>query len=293
MSKTFLLLREDGTIALSLSPAKDRWLLGNGADADLLASEELQLQREEAGITATALGLAKHNGQEIANKVHLEDGDALTIGQETFFFQDGSLAAAALNSIPAGVRWVLKVIAGPNLGAEMPVAKDVSIGSDPSCDVILSDLSVAARHAKLSLGDNPKLIPLASVIYQGKRIDGQVSLEHGSQIGLGTTSLALIDKEVLQMPFTWKEKKWQFPNRWAIAIFALLLLGSLAIGKGKQETTPRGTDRYPAPAFPSHRLSATRGRTPSRRDISQPKPIAKSSSTSWRRFRKSPRLAIA
>ena len=51
----------------------------------------------------------------------------------------------------------LRTFAGPNIGAEVMLPEGVyTIGTDGSCDIVLSDSSLAARHAAFSVAPRQK-----------------------------------------------------------------------------------------------------------------------------------------
>ena len=66
----------------------------------------------------------------------------------------------------------LKILAGPHRGGELtlPESGELSIGSDDACDIVLSDPSLAGRHALLSLAGQQqgRLIPQEGVVASGE-----------------------------------------------------------------------------------------------------------------------------
>lgn len=99
-------------------------------------------------------------------------------------------------------RWLLKVLSGPNTGAEFAMHGGSSylIGTDTqTCDIVFQDLSVSRRHAKLSidLKDNAVLEDLQSrngTFVDGEKIDKK-SLSGNVLVSMGTTTFMLIDRE--------------------------------------------------------------------------------------------------
>ena len=63
----------------------------------------------------------------------------------------------------------LKILTGPNRGGELllPENGEISIGSDDACDLVLSDPSLAGRHALLRLNGQARLIPLEGTVSAG------------------------------------------------------------------------------------------------------------------------------
>lgn len=99
-------------------------------------------------------------------------------------------------------RWLLKVLSGPNTGAEFAMHSGSSylIGTDTqSCDIIFQDLSVSRKHARLTidLRDNGVLEDLQSrngTFVDGERIDKK-PLSGNVLVSMGTTTFLLIDRE--------------------------------------------------------------------------------------------------
>jgi type III secretion system YscD/HrpQ family protein len=100
-------------------------------------------------------------------------------------------------------RFILKVIAGPNSGAEFALDTDRSylIGTDATtCDIIFNDLSVSREHARLTIDkeSNVSIEDLNSrngVLVDRERIVQTHSLAANSVVTLGTSSFMLIDRE--------------------------------------------------------------------------------------------------
>lgn len=100
-------------------------------------------------------------------------------------------------------RWLLKVIGGPNNGAEfsMHTASVYTLGTDPaSCDIVFHDTSVSRQHARLSIGadDAIAIEDLKSrngTIVDGEGIKGKRRLEPNVVVTLGTSSFTIYDRE--------------------------------------------------------------------------------------------------
>jgi type III secretion system YscD/HrpQ family protein len=101
---------------------------------------------------------------------------------------------------------MLKVISGPNAGAEIGIEKGRSyvIGRDPnSCGVLFHDYSVSNNHAKLHVSQDGvmEIEDLGSkngVLVNGSQIDGKKEISAKDQISLGTTIFLMIDREMAQ-----------------------------------------------------------------------------------------------
>ncbi len=99
-------------------------------------------------------------------------------------------------------RWLLKVLSGPNTGAEFSMQGGSSyiLGTDSQqCDIIFQDLSVSRQHAKISVDnrDNAIIEDLGS--RNGTFIDGekitQTPITGNVLVSIGTTTFLLIDRE--------------------------------------------------------------------------------------------------
>lgn len=100
-------------------------------------------------------------------------------------------------------RWLLKVISGPNNGAEFSMQEGESylIGTDPNiCDIVFHDTSVSRQHARISIDEEGAI----SIQDQGSRngifVDGEpakekVSLPLNTIVNLGTSSFVVYDRE--------------------------------------------------------------------------------------------------
>lgn len=102
--------------------------------------------------------------------------------------------------------FLLKVIAGPNTGAEIGIEKGRSyiIGKDPkTSDIIFQDLSVSRSHAKLSVTADGiiEIEDLGSkngTLVNGHPITEVKKLSPEDLIGLGTSLFLVIDREAPQ-----------------------------------------------------------------------------------------------
>ena len=104
-------------------------------------------------------------------------------------------------------RWLVKVISGPNSGAEFALhpASTSVLGKDPeACDIALQDLSVSRQHARFKIdpeGNKVSIEDLGSrngTLVNGRPIEGEVELQSQDLIALGTTSLLIIDRQQMR-----------------------------------------------------------------------------------------------
>lgn len=101
-------------------------------------------------------------------------------------------------------RWMLKVVAGPNSGAEFPMegGSRYLLGTDPvRCDLVFNDTSVSRQHARLTIGSDDALFLEDLGSRNGTLVDGKPLEEGGLHLAphmlvtIGTTSFVVIDRE--------------------------------------------------------------------------------------------------
>jgi type III secretion system YscD/HrpQ family protein len=100
-------------------------------------------------------------------------------------------------------RWLLKVISGPNNGAEfsMNAGSSYVIGTDPnSCDIIFHDTSVSRQQARIIIGqdDSITIEDLKSrngTLIEGEKIKTKTKMEPNAVVTIGTTSFTIYDRE--------------------------------------------------------------------------------------------------
>lgn len=129
-----------------------------------------------------------------------------TSRQDTIFGEESDhsnhLAEIDFGIIETG-RWLLKVISGPNNGAEfyMQSGNSYVIGTDPhSCDIVFHDTSVSRQHIRMIVTPEDTLFieDLKSrngVLINGTLIEGKQELIPNTIITLGTTSFVVYDRE--------------------------------------------------------------------------------------------------
>ena len=101
---------------------------------------------------------------------------------------------------------ILKVIAGPNAGAEIGIEKRATyiIGKDPnSCDIVFQDLSVSRNHVRLSIDaeGNVEIEDLKSkngTMIHGTPIKEKIKVTQQDLVALGTTTFLIIDRTAEQ-----------------------------------------------------------------------------------------------
>jgi len=123
-------------------------------------------------------------------------------GAEDTLFEEPKMPESPID-LTQTTRFILKVIAGPNTGAEFALDTDHSylIGTDTStCDIIFNDLSVSREHARLNVNEAgditiQDLNSRNGVIVDKERIIGTKPLSANAVVALGTSAFLLIDRE--------------------------------------------------------------------------------------------------
>jgi type III secretion system YscD/HrpQ family protein len=136
-----------------------------------------------------------------------EKEDEMESRQDSIFDENtpaGKDALAEINFelVDTG-RWLLKVIGGPNTGAEFSLQASNSyvIGTDPnSCDIVFHDTSVSRQHARVAVSADDVLTLEDMQSRNGTLIDGEPlktkkQLMPNVLVTLGTTSFILYDRD--------------------------------------------------------------------------------------------------
>jgi type III secretion system YscD/HrpQ family protein len=113
-----------------------------------------------------------------------------------------SLAKINFDLVDTG-RWLLKVIAGPNNGAEFSMHADVSyvVGTDPSsCDIVFHDTSVSRQHGRITIDKRDEIYIEDLKSRNGTTVDGETvvakrKLTSNSIIVMGTTTFTIYDRD--------------------------------------------------------------------------------------------------
>ncbi len=179
----------------------------------------------------------KVNGEEVVSPRLLKQGDTISIGDGLYRYyaeegakimnlepkddvvdKDESPHDSVFGEFPTGDkgvlaeidfdlretgRWLLKVIGGPNNGAEfsMQQGQNYIIGTDPNtADVIFHDTSVSRQHARISVSQEGKLTIEDLNSRNGTQVDGEpvkgsMPIETNTLITMGTTSFVIFDRE--------------------------------------------------------------------------------------------------
>jgi type III secretion system YscD/HrpQ family protein len=214
----------------------EEWVLGRDPDEVTLVLEDPMVSRKHVICRLTAEGYilenlssvnpATQNGKVITEPVLLREGDILQIGSTFFRFTEKTPTFAETSeesplaretevveekedlssvSVEAGgdVRWLLKVISGPNSGAEFAMQRGSTyiLGKDPNlCDIVFQDLSVSRQHARLIVDEENNIFieDLGSrngVLINGELIQEKHPISSQDLVALGTTTFLMIDRE--------------------------------------------------------------------------------------------------
>lgn len=227
------LIAEEGPLAglvIRLEEGEE-WALGRDPDEVSIVLEDPMVSRRHVICRLTAEGYtlenlsavnpATQNGKVITEPVLMREGDILQIGSTFFRFSEqepiftppvdtppsNEERAEDLSSVsvePSGeARWLLKVISGPNAGAEFALQRGSTyiLGKDPNvCDIIFQDLSVSRQHARLSVDEENQIFiedlnSRNGVLVNGELITTKSPISSQDLIALGTTSFLMIDRE--------------------------------------------------------------------------------------------------
>lgn len=224
------LIGEEGPLAGHILKFEEgnEWVLGRDPDVVGMILEDSMVSRKHVICRLTPEGYilenlssvnpATQNGKIITDPVLLREGDIVQIGSTFFRFSEhlpassdlspslieesSDLSSLSMASLPQ-TRWMIKVITGPNTGAEfyMNKGKSYTIGKDPeTCDIIFQDLSVSRQHARVTITEDDQVIieDLGSrngTLVSGKPITDRHPLISQDQVALGTTTFLLVDRE--------------------------------------------------------------------------------------------------
>jgi len=215
-------LSETNPVEVNGEPALEPRLLAHGDTLKIggtlfrfYEKEEAQLieeesEKEPSRAEVTGVGPAEEEEEEPQpeeaaaaaeeEKELLEDRD--TIFEEEEEPSDKLLAEIHFD-LPETGRWMLKVVNGPNTGAEfaMQTGESYVLGTDPgSSDIVFHDTSVSRQHARITISEEEKISiqDLGSrngTLLEGEPIETSVELPPNELITCGTTSFVVFDRE--------------------------------------------------------------------------------------------------
>lgn len=208
----------------------EEWIVGRDPESSFQVLEDPMVSRKHLIIRVSPEGFfvenlshtnpASLNGTPITEPSLLSESDILQIGSTLFKFTENDPSEAETIeeevlpkeqtpldiltfSAPEIGRWMLKVISGPNTGAEfnLEVGLTYILGKDPlSCDVVFQDLSVSRQHAKIMIQEDGSIAVEDLKSKNGTYVNGHIidelkNLESQDLVAIGTTSFLIVDKE--------------------------------------------------------------------------------------------------
>ncbi len=233
------LVAEEGPLSGLIIRLEDgeEWIVGRDPDVAFQVLEDPMVSRKHLIVRLTADGFivenlstinpASVNGNPITDPVTLQEGDVVQVGSTLFRFSEHDpavdteeklsdeesihptilesedpLDTLSFNEVTQA-RWMLKVISGPNTGAEFGIQKNHTyiVGKDPNtCDIIFQDLSVSRQHAKIHVDENEAatiedLKSRNGTYLNGSKLEEVETITSQDLIAVGTTSFLIIDKE--------------------------------------------------------------------------------------------------
>jgi len=229
------LIAEDGPLAgLTICFEEgEEWTLGRDPNVCHQAIEDPMVSRKHAICRLTDEGFFLENistinpvavnGKLLDEGALLQEGDEVQVGNVLFRFtltrpltseeeevQDSPTIYEESDELEgfsfsggASARWIIKVIAGPNTGAQFELHEggNFIVGKDPnSCDILFQDLSVSRKHAKIIANEDATVTiedlgSLNKVLVNGEEISGIYTLTTQDFVALGTTSFLVIDQK--------------------------------------------------------------------------------------------------
>ncbi|WP_407365804.1 type III secretion system inner membrane ring subunit SctD [Chlamydia pecorum] len=176
------------------------------ADPDIVedADPEENKELEEGAPKEESQGEEEHedNKDHVLAPFNIQDLFRFDQGIFLAEVEEGTHKSVSVDLSPPP-RFLLKVLAGANIGAEFSLEEGRSyiIGSDPtSADIVFNDISVSHQHAKISVGSDDVIMieDLGSkngVIVESKKIEHSSTLTANQVVALGTTLFLLVDHQ--------------------------------------------------------------------------------------------------
>ncbi|MCH9611998.1 MAG: hypothetical protein S4CHLAM102_04800 [Chlamydiia bacterium] len=229
------LVGEDGPFAGAIFPVGEELtsVIGRDPDSSNVLLEDPMVSRKHASIeqadgqffieNQSSVNPVTINSNPVVEKTLLSEGDVLQVGSTLFRFTLEDPRQEVVEEVEEAIdegltlsendpfslmdeesaRWMLKVISGPNSGAEFGInpGQTLVIGKDPAeCDVIFQDLSVSRRHAKVVVDEEGQafvedLKSRNGTLLGGIVIKEKAALTSQDLISMGTTSFLMIDRE--------------------------------------------------------------------------------------------------
>ena len=200
------------------------WVIGRDPNLSAILLEDPMVSRKHGLIrleedsffldNLSDVNPIKVNGESASN-FQLHEDDTIQIGNNYFRFTELNPEASeearsekpeTPSALPftmtSPARFFIKVLSGPNQGAEfgMSIDKTYVLGKDASSDIVFQDLSVSHRHAKLSISAAGEVTieDLGSrngIIINGLKLEQSATLPSGGVVSIGTSVFLFVDKE--------------------------------------------------------------------------------------------------
>jgi len=226
---------------------REEWVVGRDPDLCDIVLEDPQTSRTHFRIhkreeqyfleNLSVTNPVEINDKRISGEMPIVEGDKITIGGSVFRFykerlisleeqrlqnqemlfsqgQETIFKEEEIRELPEKPlelriesRFILKVIGGPNMGAEYALepGREYLIGSDTTtCDIFFNDLSVSSEHARLFLDHEGRMFiedidSRNGVIVDKEKIEEKRVLLPHTQVTLGTSVFLVIDREAPSM----------------------------------------------------------------------------------------------
>ncbi|MEA2614964.1 MAG: segregation ATPase FtsK/SpoIIIE, family [Chloroflexota bacterium] len=174
------------------------------------SERELDLRINESSATVAdlciALGTSPAQGLLVGDHVA---GPALGLG-EAGLYEGAEVRAAAgpafATTADAGLAVELRVIGGLDAGRVVQLHQgEVTVGRDPTCDVVIGVPTVSRHHCRLRVGPGDATSvsdagSRAGSWVEGARIEGDVPVAAGAVLEIGTVQLAIGTRTVQDRP---------------------------------------------------------------------------------------------
>jgi type III secretion system YscD/HrpQ family protein len=163
-------------------------------------------KKRESGYDDIFGSLEEDTSEEVLPEKKEKKKKEAASAYDTIFEDTGEEAAELPFNLLSETPLLLKVISGPNAGAEIGIEKGRSytLGKDPdSCDIVFQDLSVSRNHARLAIAEDGsvEIEDLGSkngTVVNGQTIAEKKSVGTQDMIALGTTVFLVIDRDAPQ-----------------------------------------------------------------------------------------------
>jgi len=168
----------------------------------------LTLQGQSQPVTEETDLPATPSPEELSQEENEDEGQEVAVSARESVFEE--TAPAGVGGTPEvhfdllnGARFLLKVVGGPNSGAEFPLSTDQSyvIGTDPQvADIVFHDVSVSRQHASVVLKPDNRLLlkDLGSrngTYLDEDKVEQEVELPPNKVVTLGTSTFVVLDTE--------------------------------------------------------------------------------------------------